>query len=617
MAARNASRSRLVLVAVFAISAAYVSWHLRRGWIPHDDGALAQSAERVLQGELPHRDFDDLYTGGLSYLNAGAFRLFGTTLLSLRLALFAVFLAWVPAVYAIARRFLAPIAAGAVTLLAVVWSVPNYPGALPSWYNLFLATFGVAALFQHLDDSRGRWLLIAGAMGGLSFLAKVVGLYYVAGVLLFLVFHAHAHAQAQANARADARSGYGYALFVSAGLLVFVYALSSLVRHQLYLPEIVHFVVPGALIALLLARNEWTLQGASDRARFAALAALAVPFLAGVALPIAVFLIPYARAGALEAFVHGVFVLPMRRFGVAASPVLPLWTMAALGPGALLVAGLCRTRTPVRRREAALLALALAGLLLATASNERLYRAVWFSMRGLVPALTVASIMVLRHRRAVDDQRPLLRAQTMLLVSVTAMCSLVQFPFAVSIYFCYVAPLVVLTIVALSRYLPPTPMAVPAMLLAFYGAFAVMRANRSTLGWMGTMYRPYFSTQRMATPRGEIDIAAFQNKVYTRVIFLLRQHARGGYVWAGPDVPEVYFLTGLKNPTRSLFDFFDDSAGHTARVLRALDSHGVTTVVLNRHVGFSGPITAPLDAELIRRYPFAESVGYFVVRWRP
>ena len=66
--------------------------------------------------------------------------------------LFAVFLAWVPAVFYIASRFVRPLAAGGITLLAVAWSLPNYSAAMPSWYNLFLATFGVAALFRFLED---------------------------------------------------------------------------------------------------------------------------------------------------------------------------------------------------------------------------------------------------------------------------------------------------------------------------------------------------------------------------------------------------------------------------------------------------------------------------------
>src|SRR4051812_31709263 len=60
----------LLLLVVVLLSSTWLWIHLTRGWIPHDDGALAQSAERVLQGQLPHRDFDELYTGGLTFLNA-------------------------------------------------------------------------------------------------------------------------------------------------------------------------------------------------------------------------------------------------------------------------------------------------------------------------------------------------------------------------------------------------------------------------------------------------------------------------------------------------------------------------------------------------------------------
>ena len=134
----------LMLFVVWAISVGYMASHLKRGWVPHDEGTLGQSAERVLNGELPHRDFDD-YTGGLTFVHALAFREFGITSASMRIVLFVFFVPWVPAVFYVASRFGSPYSAGAVTLLSVAWSVPNYPGPMPSWYNLFFATFGAAA----------------------------------------------------------------------------------------------------------------------------------------------------------------------------------------------------------------------------------------------------------------------------------------------------------------------------------------------------------------------------------------------------------------------------------------------------------------------------------------
>ncbi len=47
-----------MLALVWGASAAYLGSRLTRGWVPHDEGTLAESAVRVQAGELPHRDYD-------------------------------------------------------------------------------------------------------------------------------------------------------------------------------------------------------------------------------------------------------------------------------------------------------------------------------------------------------------------------------------------------------------------------------------------------------------------------------------------------------------------------------------------------------------------------------
>ena len=172
---RSALARYSILMLVWLLSAGYMAANLKRGWVPHDEGILAQAAERVLQGETPHRDFDDPYTGGLSYLDAAAFRLFGVNLLVLRYVLFAFFLAWVPALFSIARQFSGPWPAAGITLLAVVWSAPNYAAAMPSWFCLFFATFGTLAILKYIRQPRIFWLCLAGLCGGCSFLMEEPG----------------------------------------------------------------------------------------------------------------------------------------------------------------------------------------------------------------------------------------------------------------------------------------------------------------------------------------------------------------------------------------------------------------------------------------------------------
>jgi hypothetical protein len=104
---------------------------------------------------------------------------------------------------------------------------------------------------------------------------------------------------------------------------------------------------------------------------------------------------------------------------------------------------------------------------------------------------------------------------------------------------------------------------------------------------------------------------------YTRVTELLRDHsAPGGYTYAAPDCPELYFLSQLRNPTRTLFDFLDDPSGRDSRVLRAIDSTRVTAIALNSTPLFSAPIDSALTVSLRARFPDSAVVGNFVVRWR-
>ena len=603
---------RVALLGVLLLAAAYVAWHLGRGWVAHDEGSLAQSAERLMQGELPHRDFDEIYTGGLSVLNAAAFRAFGTTLFSMRIVLFAVFLAWIPAVFYVTSRLVRPVAAAGITLLCVVWTLPNYPAPLPSWYNLFLAVFGLAALFRWLEDRRPRWLVAAGVSAGLSMLVKVIALYSVAGVLLFLVFQAHEQARA---ARGPAtRRAVGYPLFVTVSLLLFSAALLMVIRRQLAAGELLHLVVPGVLVAGLLVRNEWTVPMGESGARFRTLLGLVAPFLAGFALPVAIFVIPYAASGSLGDLFNGVFVLPSRRVGVASYPMLSPWSLLALFPFGLLAVVLHRTSGRLARAHGAVLIALLAAWVVAAGYVPLLYRMVWYAVRSLLPVLVLIGIVVLARVRPVDAARPLLRAQTMLLLAVASVFALVQFPFAVPIYFCYLAPLVVLAAVALWRYAPPVDRLVPGALVAFLIAFAVLRTNTSALFGMGTLHRPYPATAELGLARGTLKVPAWEAEMYRLTVSMLLENARGGYTFASPDCPEIYFLSGLRNPTRSLFEFFDEEPDRTPRILAALERHGVTAIVLNRAPTFTKGMPDDLVRALEARYPEATDVGKFQVR---
>jgi hypothetical protein len=241
----SARKFWIVLLAVTAIGSAYAYAHLKSGWIAGDDGFLAQCALRVLRGELPHRDFRDNYTGGLAIYHALAFRIFGVQLVALRYAVVVVMVPWIAAVYYVASRFASAVAAGAITLLAVAWSLPTYPAAMPSWYNLFLATFGAAALLRFVEVGTWRWLFLAGLCGGVSCAIKIIGVYYVAAVLLFLIFREQSAASARAHEPGPRTRAYP--AFIAGGLFLFLGLIVWTLRHQLGSGELCDLLAPALI----------------------------------------------------------------------------------------------------------------------------------------------------------------------------------------------------------------------------------------------------------------------------------------------------------------------------------------------------------------------------------
>ncbi len=104
---------------------------------------------------------------------------------------------------------------------------------------------------------------------------------------------------------------------------------------------------------------------------------------------------------------------------------------------------------------------------------------------------------------------------------------------------------------------------------------------------------------------------------YGQLVALLTAHSpAGSYIYAAPDCPELYYLAQRRNPTRTLFDFFDDTTGRDARTARALKTHDVAVVAINTTPEFSPPVSAALRTLLRARYPDSASAGAFVVRWR-
>jgi hypothetical protein len=605
----------LVLVTLGA-AFLYALLTVDRGWIPHDDGMLGQAAERVLRGELPHRDFHDVYTGGLSYWHALSFVLFGVHLLSPRILLLGSFGIFLLAAYGVARRFAPPRTSASVVLLISVWSVPNYPAAMPTWYNLFLAVVALWCLFGFLETERRGWLLAAGAACGLSIVMKIVGLYTLAAMLIVLAV-VDAERTADRSEPSFQRGAYTYVITLASGLCLYALLVTWLVRDSLDAVSLVHFVVPSAAI---VATAAWRIVrsngGVPSKTRFARLSALVTPFLTGAIVPVALLAMPYVITGSLGELVMGTLVRPFRRLSFAAAAPLPLGLFApTLIPVTLAVAvGLSRGLV---RRVALFGLVAVLSATFAFGGATAMYRASWGGLL-LAPLLATLAALAAAVRAWLNRGRSALPLQVVAVASVLGTFTLVQYPFSGPVYFFYLAPLVALAGLAA---LAPAPGGWRASALALY-CFTLAFGAR----WVGTAalyptaqgrFEPRPPAERLELDRGRIRVAPAEKAEYERLARMMRDRARGSDVtFVTPDAPEAYFLSGLRNPTPVFYDFLDDPEGRTARILDALEREHVRVVALNRAPQFSGPPPRDLIEAIESRFPQAASVGRFIVRWR-
>lgn len=157
-----------------------------RFWAPADEGLYAHVAERILLGQVLHRDVQDLYPGYVNLANAAAFSLFGVRIVSMRypLAMLTVIQAGLMFLILRNRGFTtAIVSALALTSLGFV----QFLNPTANWYILFLAVVTIAWLSWSRVGLASRDV-VTGILLGTAFLFRQLsGVFLAAGVLVFLV----------------------------------------------------------------------------------------------------------------------------------------------------------------------------------------------------------------------------------------------------------------------------------------------------------------------------------------------------------------------------------------------------------------------------------------------
>lgn len=157
-----------------------------RFWAPADEGNYAHVAERLLSGQVLHRDVQDVHAGYVNFVNAAAFSIFGLRMVSLRYPLALLTILQSGLMFLLLRqRGLIPAVLGALALTSLTFVQFLNPTA--NWYCLFLTIAAIGWLTLVPPGQRGRHF-VTGILVGTSFLFRQLsGVFLAIGVLVYLL----------------------------------------------------------------------------------------------------------------------------------------------------------------------------------------------------------------------------------------------------------------------------------------------------------------------------------------------------------------------------------------------------------------------------------------------
>ena len=578
-----------------------------KGWIPHDEGTLGNSAERVLQGMVPHTDFMDTYTGGLSYLHALAFKVFGIKIWSMRVTLLVFSLVAVFAAAFIFRSFLRPLPAALLTLLSAVWMTPMYFAGLSSWYVTFFAVFSLACFFRYNRTGTRAFLLLAGILAGFSFLIKITGLYLVCALVATIVFTPAVDVGPAAERGGSNPILRIARLFAAVGIVAL---LVLLLWEPLPPGKLLLFLLPGS--AVCVTGVIWELERKDGHGTIKSLIGELGLLGVGFVVPILAFVLALYDLQGLKDLYVGLFVLPASRLEFSFLGPPDVREYAYVIPYGILLGATVFAPAKAAPKSVLLLVFLALAVLLSLGHQAPVYAAIWASLRAMIPVTVLFSCLALLRFK---DRPAKARRHLFAATAALAFFSLTQFPVTHGIYFCYVSVFLILALAALSRFVGMRFGSMHLAVGVFFLLFAVMWESQNPAYNLGTRFAPVSETYELQNVRGGIKVNRGEGELYDFIAAFIVERSEGDtYILAGPDCPEIYFLAGKQNPMPFEYDFFYE--GDDKSLLRRIDDLGINLAVVNLLPDFSYPYSAGFTAALEIRFPRSRTISKYRIMWR-
>jgi len=154
-----------------------------------DEGFVAHAAQRVMTGEMPNRDFVSPRPPLSFYIVAVMFKLFGTSLLTLRILGLCLYVTMPVLIYILTRHLAgrAMSFAAALPVLAIGQTTAVF-APYPSYQGLLATLLGAILVMRMADTGRAAWAIAAGIVTALVFLLRQdQGGYLMIAVFAYLL----------------------------------------------------------------------------------------------------------------------------------------------------------------------------------------------------------------------------------------------------------------------------------------------------------------------------------------------------------------------------------------------------------------------------------------------
>jgi hypothetical protein len=320
------AHAALGIVIIAAIS--FFALSLNRTLNPNDEGLLLHNFHKAANGQVPHRDFYDVYGPGIYWVGGALFKVFGTRILVIRVFLAVLKTAMAVLIFLIARKFMSLFfSMGAGVLFILNWGdiffpIFNIPYA--GHVNHFFLLLGIYLMILYVERDSRIWLWGVSACVGFAMLFKFhTAVFGFIGFVVFLSLKEQVRDAAQTPMTApgkDAGQAFVFSLralkFLGAVGVMILY-LALFMPYHLDLPYFFMFLLPLYTILFQIALGDLSRfrndrENARSRRRLRKYYAESLILAAGALIFCGAVVVYYLLVGGLDAFLYDMFVLPSR-----------------------------------------------------------------------------------------------------------------------------------------------------------------------------------------------------------------------------------------------------------------------------------------------------------------